>query len=140
MWAVPKAGLRRHHCCRRAESQNWAHTTRYIADSWSAHVYRCRRQYRRREALSPEALRAVTAAHPRSDFKRRILRAFNDGNKHRPHSTFGNVCFTLEVGYGNDRCDEELVAPAAWPGDLRGRDGAKRWTSPHHNTRIAILI
>jgi hypothetical protein len=21
----------------------------------------------------------------------RILRAFNDGNKHRPHSTFGNV-------------------------------------------------
>ena len=34
---------------------------------------------------------AVTAAHPRPDFKRRILRAFNDGNKHRPHSTFGNV-------------------------------------------------
>jgi hypothetical protein len=29
--------------------------------------------------------------HPRPDFKRRILRAFNDGNKHRPHSTFGNV-------------------------------------------------
>jgi HD superfamily phosphodiesterase len=34
---------------------------------------------------------AVTAAHPRPDFKRRILRAFNDGNKHRPHTTFGNV-------------------------------------------------
>ena len=32
-----------------------------------------------------------TAAHPRPDFKRRILRAFNEGNKHRPHSTFGNV-------------------------------------------------
>ncbi len=44
-----------------------------------------------REALSPEALEAVTAAHPRPDFKRRILRAFNDGNKYRPHSTFGNV-------------------------------------------------
>jgi HD superfamily phosphodiesterase len=44
-----------------------------------------------REALSPEALEAVTAAHPRPDFKRRILRAFNDGNKHRPHTTFGNV-------------------------------------------------
>jgi hypothetical protein len=44
-----------------------------------------------RDALSPEALEAVTAAHPRPDFKRRILRAFNDGNKHRPHSTFGNV-------------------------------------------------
>src|ERR1700710_2179706 len=44
-----------------------------------------------REALSPEALDSVTAAHPRPDFKHRILRAFNDGNKHRPHSTFGNV-------------------------------------------------
>src|ERR1700676_4554167 len=44
-----------------------------------------------RGALAPEALEAVTAAHPRPDFKRRILRAFNDGNKHRPHSTFGNV-------------------------------------------------
>jgi hypothetical protein len=44
-----------------------------------------------REALSPAALESVTAAHPRPDFKHRILRAFNDGNKHRPHSTFGNV-------------------------------------------------
>jgi HD superfamily phosphodiesterase len=41
--------------------------------------------------LSPEALAAVTTAHPRPDFKRRILRAFTEGNKHRPHSTFGNV-------------------------------------------------
>jgi HD superfamily phosphodiesterase len=44
-----------------------------------------------RDHLSPEALAAVTAAHPRPDFKRRILQAFTDGNKHRPHSTFGNV-------------------------------------------------
>ncbi|OBH01151.1 diguanylate cyclase [Mycobacterium sp. E2699] len=44
-----------------------------------------------REDLSPEALAAVTAAHPRPDFKRRILAAFNDGMKHRPHSTFGTV-------------------------------------------------
>jgi HD superfamily phosphodiesterase len=44
-----------------------------------------------RDDLSPEALAAVTAAHPRPDFKRRILQAFTDGNKHRPHSTFGNV-------------------------------------------------
>lgn len=33
----------------------------------------------------------VTAAHPRPDFKRRILQAFADGNIHRPHTTFGNV-------------------------------------------------
>lgn len=44
-----------------------------------------------RDALSPEALDAVTTAHPRPDFKRRILRAFNDGMRHRPHSTFGTV-------------------------------------------------
>lgn len=44
-----------------------------------------------RDDLSPEALAAVTAAHPRPDFKRRILAAFNDGIKHRPDSTFGTV-------------------------------------------------
>ena len=37
-----------------------------------------------RDELSSEALAAVTAAHPRPDFKRRILAAFNDGMKHRP--------------------------------------------------------
>ena len=44
-----------------------------------------------RDELSPEALAAVTAAHPRPDFKQRILAAFNDGMKHRPNSTFGTV-------------------------------------------------
>jgi HD domain len=44
-----------------------------------------------RDELSPDALAAVTAAHPRPDFKQRILAAFNDGMKHRPHSTFGTV-------------------------------------------------
>lgn len=33
----------------------------------------------------------VVAAHPRPDFKERILRAFAAGNLHRPESTFGNV-------------------------------------------------
>jgi hypothetical protein len=44
-----------------------------------------------RDDLAPRALAAVTAAHPRPDFKHRILAAFNDGMKHRPHSTFGTV-------------------------------------------------
>ncbi len=44
-----------------------------------------------RDDLSPEALRAVTAAHPRPDFKHQILQAFTDGMKHRPLSTFGTV-------------------------------------------------
>lgn len=44
-----------------------------------------------REQLAPEALAAVTAAHPRPDFKNRILAAFNDGMKHRPHTTAGTM-------------------------------------------------
>ena len=42
-----------------------------------------------RDDLSAEALAAVTAAHPRPDFKQRILSAFNDGMKHRPQTTSG---------------------------------------------------
>ncbi|WP_372667097.1 HD domain-containing protein [Amycolatopsis kentuckyensis] len=34
---------------------------------------------------------AVVAAHPRPDFKRRILAAFTDGIRDRPDTTFGNV-------------------------------------------------
>jgi hypothetical protein len=44
-----------------------------------------------REHLGPEALAAVTAAHPRPQFKQRILAAFNDGMKHRPQTTFGTM-------------------------------------------------
>ncbi len=44
-----------------------------------------------RDDLPPQEIAAVTAAHPRPDFKRRILHAFNEGFRHRPHSTFGTV-------------------------------------------------
>jgi HD superfamily phosphodiesterase len=44
-----------------------------------------------REKLTTEAIDAVTAAHPRTDFKNRILAAFNDGMKHRPDTTFGTM-------------------------------------------------
>ncbi|OBH76167.1 diguanylate cyclase [Mycobacterium mantenii] len=44
-----------------------------------------------REQLAPKALAAVTAAHPRPDFKNRILAAFNGGMKHRPQTTFGTM-------------------------------------------------
>lgn len=44
-----------------------------------------------REQLDPEALAAVTAAHPRPQFKQRIVAAFNDGMKHRPQTTFGTM-------------------------------------------------
>jgi HD superfamily phosphodiesterase len=44
-----------------------------------------------RDDLSSESLIAVTSAHPRPDFKNRILQAFTDGMKHRPRSTFGTM-------------------------------------------------
>lgn len=44
-----------------------------------------------RADLSPEQLSAVTAAHPRPDFKHQILQAFTVGMKHRPRTTFGTM-------------------------------------------------
>lgn len=44
-----------------------------------------------RDDLAPDALAAVTAAHPRPGFKNRILAAFNDGMKHRPQTTAGTM-------------------------------------------------
>ncbi len=41
--------------------------------------------------ISDDVRNAVTTAHPRPDFKRRIVRAFADGNLHRPHSTHGTI-------------------------------------------------
>ncbi|RCG20972.1 HD domain-containing protein [Sphaerisporangium album] len=43
------------------------------------------------DALDPRDVEAVTAAHPRPDFKRRILAAFTEGFKDRPDTTFGTV-------------------------------------------------
>jgi HD superfamily phosphodiesterase len=44
-----------------------------------------------KDDLTSNELAAVTAAHPRPDFKRRILQAFTDGMRHRPHTTFGTM-------------------------------------------------
>jgi hypothetical protein len=71
-----------------------------------------------RDDLSPEALAAVTAAHPRPDFKRRILTAFNDGMKHRPDSTFGtmndDVLAHFDPGFVRDNF-VEIILNNAWP-------------------------
>jgi len=42
-------------------------------------------------ALSDQQRADVVAAHPRPDFKNRILGAFTEGIKDRPQTTFGNV-------------------------------------------------
>jgi HD superfamily phosphodiesterase len=41
--------------------------------------------------LSEADRAAVTALHPRPDFKKQILQAFTDGISQRPETTFGNV-------------------------------------------------
>ncbi|WP_458317535.1 HD domain-containing protein [Mycolicibacterium brisbanense] len=71
-----------------------------------------------RDDLSPEALAAVTAAHPRPDFKRQILQAFTDGNKHRPRSTFGNVNADVLAHYDNSFVRDDfvqIILDNGWP-------------------------
>jgi HD domain len=71
-----------------------------------------------RDDLSPDALAAVTAAHPRPDFKRRILAAFNDGMNHRPHSTFGtvnaDVLERFDPGFARDNF-VDIILNNTWP-------------------------
>lgn len=43
------------------------------------------------DAITDEQRSAVVEAHPRPDFKNRILEAFTNGIKDRPETTFGNV-------------------------------------------------
>lgn len=43
------------------------------------------------DEISDEDKDAVVAAHPRPDFKRQILRAFNEGMADRPETTFGTM-------------------------------------------------
>ena len=71
-----------------------------------------------RDELSSDALAAVTAAHPRPDFKRRILAAFTGGNVHRPHSTFGNVNADVLARYDPTFVRDdfvEIILDNKWP-------------------------
>lgn len=68
--------------------------------------------------LSPEQLGAVTAAHPRPDFKREILAAFTDGFRNRPGTTFGTMNADVLEHFvpGFKRTDfVDLVEHNAWP-------------------------
>ncbi len=71
-----------------------------------------------RDDLSADSLAAVTAAHPRPDFKRRILHAFTEGNKHRPRSTFGNVNADVLAHYDPSFVRDdfvEIILKNSWP-------------------------
>lgn len=71
-----------------------------------------------RDDLSSDALAAVTAAHPRPDFKRRILAAFTDGIVHRPRSTFGTVNADVLAHYDPTFVRDdfvEIILGNTWP-------------------------
>ncbi|WP_395306907.1 HD domain-containing protein [Mycobacterium sp. AMU20-3851] len=71
-----------------------------------------------RAELSAEQIAAVTAAHPRPDFKNRILHAFTEGNLHRPASTFGNINADVLARYapGFERTDfVDVILGSDWP-------------------------
>jgi hypothetical protein len=71
-----------------------------------------------RDELSAEAIDAVTAVHPRPDFKNRILAAFNDGMKHRPDTTFGtmNADVLAHFDPSFERQDfVDLILGNSWP-------------------------
>jgi HD superfamily phosphodiesterase len=71
-----------------------------------------------RDDLPAETLAAVTAAHPRPDFKRRILQAFTDGNVHRPRTTFGNVNADVLEHYDDSFVREDfvdIILNSSWP-------------------------
>lgn len=71
-----------------------------------------------RDDVAPEALAAVTAAHPRPDFKNRILAAFNDGMKRRPQTTAGTMNADVLAHFGPNfrRVDfVDKILNNSWP-------------------------
>lgn len=70
------------------------------------------------DAVSADQRAAVVAAHPRPDFKNRILAAFTEGLEGRPETTFGNVKADVLAHYlpGFVRGDfVELIKNSDWP-------------------------
>jgi HD superfamily phosphodiesterase len=59
--------------------------------------------------LPDGAREAITVAHPRPDFKRRILQAFTDGTRHRPESTQGTVNADVLAHYDPTFVREDFV-------------------------------
>jgi hypothetical protein len=71
-----------------------------------------------RPELTAEQLEAVTAAHPRPDFKRRILGAFTDGMRRRPSTTYGTVNADVLVHYDPRFTRQDFVEEilnSGWP-------------------------
>ena len=68
--------------------------------------------------LDPADIGAVVAAHPRPDFKRKILAAFANGFSDRPGTTFGTVNADVLEHFspGFRRTDfVEVIESSSWP-------------------------
>ena len=71
-----------------------------------------------RDDLDPADLAAITAAHPRPDFRRQILAAFHEGFRDRPETTFGTVNADVLARFepGFVRTDfVEVIEGSTWP-------------------------
>lgn len=69
-------------------------------------------------AISEQQRAAVVEAHPRPDFKNRILAAFTEGIRDRPETTFGNVKADVLAHFvpGFVRGDfVEVIRNSDWP-------------------------
>lgn len=69
------------------------------------------------DAVTDEQRAAVVEAHPRPDFKNRILAAFTEGLKDRPDTTFGNVKADVLQHFlpGFERTDfVEVIKASKW--------------------------
>ncbi|TDO62537.1 HD domain-containing protein [Kribbella sp. VKM Ac-2571] len=70
------------------------------------------------DAITEAQRTAVTAAHPRPDFKNRILEAFTEGIQDRPATTFGNVKADVLEHFvpGFHRTDfVDVIKNSSWP-------------------------
>lgn len=68
--------------------------------------------------LALEDRDAVTAVHPRPDFKTQILKAFTDGVKQRPGSTFGTVNADVLAHFDDEFVRDdfvEIILANGWP-------------------------
>lgn len=70
------------------------------------------------DRISADERAAIVAAHPRPDFKNRILHAFTEGIKHRPATTFGNVKADVLDRFvpGFERTNfVDIILGSSWP-------------------------
>ena len=72
----------------------------------------------RLDCLTRDDIRAVTAVHPRPNFKNEILQAFTEGFQERPETTFGTMNADVLEHFlpGFHRTDfVEVIKNSAWP-------------------------